>query len=78
MKFQIDQYMLVCPEIEKISISVFFSRIAVFEPVNNLQPSEKCFGAGNMSKIDFCCSFLLDFYAKIIKIDVFLMIFPTS
>ena len=44
--FQIDQYMLVCPKIEKISISGFLSRIAVFGPVHNLQPSEKCFGTG--------------------------------
>ena len=32
--FQIDQYMLVCQKIEKISKLSLFSRIAVFGPLN--------------------------------------------
>ena len=43
-------------------------------PANNLRSSEKCFGTRNMSKIDFCCSCLLDFYVKTTQIDVFCLV----
>ena len=77
-KFQKHVWRLVCPEIEKISFSYDPTFLRKKVATNNFRSSEKCFGAGNMPKINFYCSSLLDFYAKITKIDVFLMISPTS
>ena len=77
-KFQKHVWRLVCPKIAKNSISnqPLFNYLKV--ATNNLRYSEKCSSAEKVSKIDFCWSCFLDFYGKIIKIDVFLMIFPTS
>ena len=76
--FQKRVWRLVCQKSEKISISynTTFKRKKV--ATNNLRSSEKCFVTGKRSKIDFWCSCFLDFYVKIIQIDVFLMTFPTS
>ena len=77
-KFQKHVWRLVCPKIAKNSISnqPLFNYLKV--TTNNLRYSEKGSSAEKVSKIDFCWSCFLDFYGKIIKIDVFLMIFPTS
>ena len=77
-KFQKHVWRLVCPEIEKISFSYDPTFLWKKVATNNFRSSEKCFGAGNMPKIIFCCSSLLDFYAKIMEIDVFLMVSSTS
>ena len=76
--FQKRVWRLVCQESEKISISynTTFQRKKV--ATNNLRSPEKCFAAGKRSKIDFWCSCFLDFYVKIIQIDVFLMVLATS